>query len=206
MALVELKGVEVFTRKQAIKIKQHRKNMQEGIAKALSLTRMRAADRIIENTTPTRNPYGARKLQPSTSGRLTSRTGKLKLMLSYGTNATDPLKSWGKSKGTKLFKEVNSIGLKGQVKANYPKVTSKTDPNRVFEAYTGTYRIFIKDHGWLFSTYGGLPQETKRTLALRFNWETGIRGERRPIFAPVIRQTDFDLKKEIERKNRTIWQ
>lgn len=206
MVETKLKGAKIFTRTQALRMRKHREAIQRGMAIALSNTRRRAGERIIENTTGTLNPYRARKKQPSTDGRLTSRTGKLKYMLEYGLSSSDPLKSWGDIKGDKVLKEKDNISLKGQIKTIASLAGADTkSATRAYESYRGTYRTNIQANGRLFSTYGGMPQETVRTLAIRFNWETGIRGQRRPIFAPVVKLSEFDMTNEIKKKNATIW-
>jgi hypothetical protein len=65
--------------------------------------------------------------------------------------------------------------------------------------------VSVQGHGRLFSIYGGMPQESIRTLAVRFNWETGIRGNRRPIFSSLVKLAEFDMSQEVKRKNSIIW-
>ena len=200
----KLLGAKVFTRKQAIRMKDHRIAIQESLAYALSEARRLAGENLIENTTGTINPYAARKKQPSVSGKLTNRTSKLKKMLLFGTSGSNPLNSWGKSKGTNLYKEKKNIGLKGQVKST-SLGKGRRDTARVNETHKATYRVYIRSHPFLFNTSGGQPTETTQTLAVRFNWETGIRGQRRPIFKPILGQVKFSMVNQVKLKNSNIW-
>ncbi len=180
-------------------MKLHRIAVQKGMAAALTRTRLRAESYILDNDTGIRNPYMANKYQAPTPGRLTSRTGKLKYMLKYGADLNNPLKSW-KNFGSILCNE-DTVALKGLIRA---KRTSATT-----EQYVGTYRVSVQRHGRLFSTGSkgrfSMPQESVKTLAMRFMWETGIRGQKRPIFEPVSDVTDFDMKKQVSDKNNLIW-
>ena len=195
MAIVEL----VNGRQTIIAInkvmKQHQIAMQMGIAAALTRTRLRAEEYVIPNTTTYVNTRWARKEQASTPGRLTSRTGKLKYMLRHKASSGNLLKNW-KGFGNILVKE-RSVALMGQVKMQ--KLTIST------HQYVGTYRVNVLGNGHLFSTSRKRPQESLKTLAIRFQWEYGIRGEKRPIFSPVSKQADFDLRKYVEQKNNLIW-
>ena len=194
MAIVEL----VNGRQTLIAInkvmKQHNAAMQMGIAMTLTKTRLDAEKHVIPNTTPYVNPRWARRKQPSTPGRLTSRTGKLKYMLRNKASYSNLLKEW-KGFGHILVKE-RSVALMGQVKKQ--KLTVSTNQ------YVGTYRVNVLSNAQLFNTHRGRPQESLKTLAIRFQWEYGIRGEKRPIFKPVF-QMQQDLKKYVEQKNNLIW-
>jgi len=200
-----LNGAKIFTRKQASRMKAHRISIQQGLAYALSETRRRAGDNLEPNITGSVNPYVARKKQPSIPGKLTNRTSKLMKMLKFGTNASNPLNSWDRSTlGKRLYKEAKNIGLKGQVKST-PMGTGRRNPAKARENHKATYRVHIRSHPFLWETAGGQPTETVQTLAIRFNWETGIRGNRRPYFQPVIKMTEFDMRNQIKLKDNTIW-
>lgn len=202
MAIFELVG---GGRSQIIALnrtmKAHRIAIQKGIAAALTKTRFRAEEHIIKSTARFKsgnimyNPRWARAQQPTTPGRLTSRTGKLKYMLRNMVSMGNPLRGWV-GFGKTLAKQ-KSIAFLSQVRA------IKTALG--YESYVGTIRVYISGHPTLFETTRGQPQESLKTLAVRFQWEYGIRGERRPIFAPVRRQTDFDMRKLVEQKNNLIW-
>jgi hypothetical protein len=198
MSKVELRGVKQVIKHNKKVMVEHRKAIQVALGNSLTLTRLRAQQHLIPNTTGFVAPKRARYFQPSTHGRLTSRTGRLGYMLKYGASASNPKKTWDKSTlGQLIYKETKNVGLKGQVRA---KRISKN-----FEEYRATYRVFISDNARLFSRVRGMPRETKKTLAMRFNWETGIRGGVRPIFAPVVNRTIFDVSKEVKRKDAKIW-
>jgi len=199
----EIKGLELLNVKENLTeirriMKKHRIAIQKGIAIAMTNTRKRAGDYILPNTSGILNPYFARKKEPVVPGRLRSRTGKLKLMLYSRTSPSNPLRDW-KGFGNKIAKQ-KSIALQSFVRV---QVISKT-----VETYEGTIRVQILGGDQrLFDVSRGQPQESLRTLAVRFNWEVpgGIRGQRRPFFEPVTRQTEFDMTKYVEQKNAEIW-
>jgi len=180
--------------------KESRVGFQESIGYSLTRARLRASEYIIKNTTGTFNPSQAYKKQPSTPGRLTSRTGKLAYMLKQGASVSNPLKSW-KNVGNILLKE-DTVGLKGLVRAQRDVTGS--------ESYIGSYRIFIRGNGVTERSghipgKGYMPKATKQQLRLRFMWELGIRGEKRAFFAPTLRESEFDLKRLAEmRQNRIL--
>jgi len=149
------------------------------IAIFMTKTREKARDYLIPNLTnpKTYNPYQAWKQQPSTPGRLTSRTCKLKYMLGYDIHKNDYLYGWDKKWNNILQKE-ETIGLKGQIR----EMRKSTEL-----AYIGTYRVFVKEHYILMSTMFGMPQETLKSLAMRFQQE--YMG--RPIFAPVTSESEL---------------
>lgn len=195
---VKLTGVKELVKKNKKKQKEHRIAIQKGLAVALTKTRQRAEEHLITNVSGTLNPHRARAMQPTLPGRLTSRTGKLGYMLGYGINVGNPLSSWDNSSFGKInAKEVKNIGLKGQIKSVNDR------------SYSATYRVSIKPNGVLMRTNAGpkgmMPQESVKSLAIRFNWETGIRGQKRAIFSPVVDLTEFDMRTEIIRRNSEIW-
>jgi len=172
-------------------MKDHRIAVQQGLATSMTQARIKAADYLIPNTTGFVNPYIARKKQPSTPGRLTSRTNKLHYMLMNKASASNPLRSWT-GFGNKLAKE-RSVSLMGQIKA--------TDISKETESYIATYRVNILGDSHLWDIHRKKPRETIRTLVMRYMWE--YRG--RPIFKPIISLVDFNMRKQVEEKNRKIW-
>jgi len=204
MAIFELVG---GGRSQIIELNKtmlrHRIAIQKAMAIALTKTRVRAKDYVIKSTAKFRsgdaiyNPRWARAQQPTVPGRLTSRTGKLKFMLGHYATVGNPLKGWDRSTWGKTLAKQKSVAFLSQIRA------VKTSIGH--EMYVGTIRVLVSGHPMLFETTRGQPQESLKTLAVRFQWEYGIRGERRPIFAPVRRQTDFDMRKLVEQKNNLIW-
>lgn len=178
--------------------KDYRIGMQEAMAFAMVNTRLKAHDNIIKNVTGYISPYMAYKEQTATPGRLTSRTGKLRYMLRNKASKSNPLSSWTKA-GTKLMRE-NTVALKGLIRA-FPNTGLGA------EEYEGTYRVYITGDGYLFSANPKrrVPPETKRTLRMRFMWETGIRGQKRPIFAPVINEAEYDFRKRAEMRLNQVW-
>ena len=168
----------------------HREVIQQGLATAMTLTRKAAAEHLIPNITGFVNPYIARKKQPSIPGRLTSRTNKLHYMLMNKVSSSNPLRSWI-GFGNRLVKE-KSVGLMGQIRS-----IGTGDK----ESYRATYRIGISSDSHLWDTYRGKPQESIRTLTMRFIWE--YRG--RPIFSPVVNLTSFTMRTQIKKRNEAIW-
>ncbi len=191
----KITGVRAFNAESKRVMLDHRKAIQQSMATAMTKTRVRASKHIIPNDTSFANPYLARKNQPSTAGRLTSRTGKLAYMLKNRASLNNPLRHW-RGFGKNIVKE-RSVALMGQIKA---KAMTKTSLQ-----FVGTYRVNIQSNARLFDTARGMPQESTRTLAVRFNWETGIRGSARPIFAPVASRGEFDMTKLVTEKNNRIW-
>lgn len=178
---------------------RRRKVMQKAIATSLTKTRIRAEEYILPNPTGDYNPYFASKkmqkagIAPVVPGRLRSKTGKLKLMLKNKASASNPLKGWTNF-GNKIARQPSNA-LHSMVRANKDS-----------SFYTGTISVWLKGgDSRLFETARGQPQESLKTLAVRFNWETGIRGERRPIFEPVTKKADFDFRRLVEEGNATVW-
>lgn len=196
--------IEGEGRKQKIIInkimKTHRINIQKAMAISMINTRRRAHDYIIPNKAfnkygrKIRNPRGAAYRQHTTPGRLTSRTGKIRYMLrnKLGGSSLRGWKGWGR-----INVKHKSIALLTQIKAE--RLTGKT------ERYIGTVRVKIaRMDAYLSSTSGGRPRESLRTLAVRFNWETGIRGQRRPFFEPASKATLFDMRRLVRQKDANI--
>lgn len=199
--MAEIKGAKLLNAREVqLELKKimrnHRIACQKAIAETMTRVRFRASEYIIANTTGIYNPYYARKKQPNVPGRLTNRTGKLKLMLANRASNTNPLKGWINF-GSKLAKQ-ESVMLQSYVRAE--------DITKESETYRGTVRVWFKGGDpRLFDTVRGQPQESVKTLAVRFNWETGIRGETRPFIAPVNKQAEYDLTKLTREKNEKIW-
>lgn len=172
--------------------------MKRSLAFAISDTRKRSAKELIPNRTGSYNPYQARRLQPAMPGKLTSRTGKLKYMLKYGTDK--PKNYWGKPTKNKLYREKKYAGLQGLIR--------RLDGDKE-NIYNAKLRVKINPSArMLFKTNFGMPKETNRTLAVRFNWDNpaGIRGESRPFFRTVVDKTQFSLKRYIESRGKELEQ
>ena len=194
--------IEGEGRLQKIKINkimlEHREVVQKSMAIAMNNTRIRAEAHVLPKTISPNNkykqynPYALRALQPPTPGRLTSRTGKLKYMLKHMTSQSDPTRGWKHFGNRKLAKQ-SSVAFDSQVKQE--RLSGKVD------RYVGTIRVNVKGNGILFSKYGGAPRESLKTLAVRFNWETGIRGSVRGIFKPVERKSEFNMMQQMQRKD-----
>jgi hypothetical protein len=181
---------------------EHDKNIKESIAITMVNTRYTAGESpvMIPNRTGTYNPRKARKKQPSVPGKITVRTGKLRYMLQHKTKGRmnlldrNALRGWVGS--GRLYKE-ETVALKGLI---------RTLPLKTETEHIGTYKVNVDSgNGTLFSRFGGAPQETLRTLRMRFLWETGIRGNKRPFFAPAFRQTMDEAGKAMNLRTALYW-
>ena len=192
--------------------KEYRKEVQRSVAKFLTLTRISAATKVmIPNTTGILNPYMARKVQPANPSRLTHRTKKMRWMLLE--NADPNLAGWG-GFGNKLAK-LDTSALKLLVRAV---------EQGQFDEFLGTIRVWISRVPPILTHRGTVPQyddkgkllnkgykpkmmprETMRTLAMRFMWELGIRGSRRPYMEPAAKMILKKLPLIIERRIDLIW-
>lgn len=163
--------------------------IQQALSEIIDDIRKEAAEvHIIPNDTGQLNPYRARKKQPSTDGRLTSRTGKLKYMLLHKIDKNN-WKGFGKT----LVKH-DSSGLKGQIRRKRINVAE--------EHYEGTLRVWVTMDGRLTSTYMGMPTESTRTLAMRFMWE--YRNPRRPFIEPAAKSISPDMTGLLSQKINRI--
>jgi hypothetical protein len=74
---------------------------------------------------------------------------------------------------------------------------SKTDTR-----YRGLARIEISDSPNLYRTRAGklgrMPKESKKTLEMRFKWETGIRGDKRAFILPVYKAEEMNFEKYLK--------
>jgi hypothetical protein len=131
-----------------------------------------------------------RRLQKTTPGRLTSRSGKLKFMLTEFLKTTS---DFGKRySGTSIYKWIGA-GLAIRIKMNQSGITQK---------FIGEMRVEISPtHGRLYSRgilsdrKKRMRMETPRSLALRFNWDrSNIRGGgSRPFITPAAQKKTFNL-------------
>lgn len=167
--------------KKAIKVlkstnKKYRYPMQNAIGELMDEIRLKAAeDEIIANTTDSINPYKARKLQPSTPGRLTSRTGKLVWALKQSTQypGLGFAGNLRKKKKTALFEETIARDVKSRI-----------------EEYKAVIRFSFTSHGRLLSKGQRsvedkrMPEEDERSFYFRVLWEK--RG--RPFLEPAAKK------------------
>jgi len=180
---IKLSGSKVTLRNIKREKKLIRRVIQIEIAKWLDTVKVGAKKELIQNASGSRVPYIARKKQPSTGGKLTSRTGKLRYML-----GEEPIGSWS---GSILYKKTTS-SFKMQVKAGD-------------DIFTGTIRSYISSiNSSMFETNAGggkkMPTESKATLMARLSWE--FRG--RPYLKPSAKKRMKNLEKEIQEPLRRI--
>jgi hypothetical protein len=168
-----------------------RKEMFEAIAETMDKIRYHAArDEIIQNNflPDIINPRILRRLQPATSGRLTSRTGKLKWILLERLMGTNFGKGYS---GVTIYKLILH-GLAIRIRETSPG-------NTISATFQGEMRNEIIPHSRIFSTgfkfkepsgrwnrNKSMPQETNESILARFNWDReGIikRGGKRPFLS-----------------------
>lgn len=154
-----------------------RAEIQEKMGSFMDFVRADAADKeIISNSTGHRNPWKARKLQPSVPGRLTSRTGKMKHLLKQDLGTP-----WN-GRGRLTYKKDTSA-FKMLVRVVRVKEADKD--------FLATIRVYISDIPSAVAETGDkgwrMPVETKLTLKMRFIWETR-QGNKRPYMAPSAKR------------------
>lgn len=195
---IELKGVRATLSRTNKIMKNHRVNVQKALAIAMASARIRAEDRILPNKYGPSSWHSQTLKQHVVEGRLTNRTGKLSYMLSHKLTSSKDLRNW-KTWGNRVLRK-SSVAFKEQIKATRYGAGNKTK-----EDYSGTLRVYINgSHGTLMSRHRGKPKETKKTLALRFRWETGIKGVKRPIFKPVVKAAHFEITKYLKIKDKLL--
>ena len=179
---VEFYGVKRTLKDIRKRKKKYRVAMQMRIGHWMDLVRKYAKKEIISNTTGHRNPHKARRKQPSTSGRLTSRTGKLRHMLG------EQIMGGWRGKGKLLYRK-QTPSFKMQVRT---LKEGKKD-----KSFVGTTKVYLSSmDSFLLSTGGKnwrMPIESKKTLRMRFNWET--RMGKRPFMRPSALRNMAKLKR-----------
>ena len=163
---------EDYTKKVYLTIANYLDAVREGAYK----------EEIIPSKYPNNfNPKWLSRKQPSTPDRLTSRTGKMAYMMKHVVS------NWKTTEGGMVMK---TSGL-------LIRVTRKKGGS--VEEFEGTMRPNITMDGRLSSTGRKMPRETTRTLTLRFYWETGIRGQKRPYLFPQAEKHFSDYATDLRR-------
>jgi hypothetical protein len=145
------------------------------LAEILDDVRKDAPNNIIPNAhLPIRRAKRLAKLQPPTPGKITERTGTLLRMIKAGIG------NW--KRGPRMFRN-DGPALQGEV-----KVTTKG--NNYSENYQAVLRANIKVDSQSFGLKGFM-RETRQQLFMRFKWETGIRGQRRPFLEPSANKSNL---------------
>lgn len=192
---VKLVNAKVVAADLKRKQKEYDTQMKKFVASYLDQTRNAAAIQVIRpNTTGILNPFYARKRQPNHPTRLTHRTGKMGWALKEKVSK-DPSKFWGSF--NKALTKLNTSALKLLVRK-----VKKGD----IDEYLGTIRVDVSSMpGKLTTTAMGMPMETMRTIRMRFLWETGIRGKRRPYMNPAARMVLRQLGNVIDERILLLW-
>jgi hypothetical protein len=203
------KGIEIittqFTPWEKKIIARYREDIMRSLARNLDNIRYNSIQYIIPQKPPATkkmSPWRMAREQPSTPGKLTDRTGRLIKMLQ--SKATWQMKRKTMTMGNNYFK--------GMVKVedNY-----RTDR----ETYSATLRVDIQDGNPLIGDTVGRrlvevmgenrkmmlqSRVTKQQLFMRFMWEKGIRGERRPFIEPAAQRERFNTSALIASKLREL--
>lgn len=188
------------TGKEGKLVRKYRALIMVSLAQAVDNIRRRAPDNIVKNVTGERNPYKAAKIQPAIPGKLTERTGLLIKMLIHKSKPLGG--AWSVKPGSIRAGKTSKLttnALKGQVKVS-------GGFGSFLESYLATLRVYIESGspilndkmarlytGWVNTEQGRrrIPSQSKKQLAIRFQHETGIRGQKRPFIAPAAQNQQF---------------
>lgn len=200
---IEDKGVA--SRLKKIRLK-YRPMFQQALMNEIDAIRLEAVNFLVSNQTASRHPQGrtvynpkyASKLQPSTVGKLTSRTKKLEIMLKDKADVRGSLN--------------NAIYIK-KTAGLIIRVSKQT--HKISEDYTGIARVAIdmgdsrltnrgitaRKNGHLINPALYMPKETEETLRFRFQWDKrGIRRQKRPFITPAIAKRGNKLSEIISQR------
>ena len=224
MIKIQVKDPGAKKRKQLSN--KYRQMVFRNLGAQLDIIRMTAAKEfIIPNITGFRNPYRAAKAQKTHPTKLTSRTGNLVKMLK--NRAKVPGKHWHYGTSTTAAR-VKSATLR--TNAFRGKISVLEGYGGLRETYRAELRIDIDASKMLSDKVGyhmtghkvsenimdqsapdiqfrkqkTLRRETKKTLAMRFKHETGIRGKARPFMRPAAEKEMRNLHSIFNRKLRDI--
>jgi len=185
------KGFDMQVRLEARKAKQQlreamyarMRGVQAAMAEHLQAVRIEAVNHIIPNKTKEltgKMVYNSRRaslIQPSTPGKLTHRTMKLRLSLLEKTKVN---MYQGFSYGrTKSVVELKTAQTNIRVQTSLSKATKK---HTVLGTITASPNYMLPSS---LNRFGGMKKETPFTMHARDLWETGIGGEKRPFIAPA---------------------
>ncbi len=151
------------------KNKEYIRGLRTSVARILDLTRQIAAEEmIIKNSTGSISPSKATALQPSTPGRLTSRTGKLAWSVRQKI-AANPETFW-EGFNRKLAK-IDLPVMKGNVrtKGNRKIVDFVDGSLSLKRAGQVTMSGRLSNRG--AKSVGYMPKETGQTMRMRYIWE-----------------------------------
>jgi hypothetical protein len=168
--------------------KIYRLQMMGSIVDYLDRVRLRSIDFIVPSKYPNiRNPYILSKMQKPVPGKLTERTGALIKMLKDKTTWRDPLST--------RVRQMDGDAIQGTVKVTTQGVV-------VSEEYSGELRANIRTDSkyWPFNRGKAVGRPDKQQLFMRFRWETGIRGEKRPFMEPAGQAEQLNTERIIQMK------
>ena len=157
----------------------------------MAISRLGAIDFIIPNMSGSRIPHRAAARQHSVPGKLTERTGRMIAGLREGGTPSEQVRMWN-GWGNRVVRTNPSAyaTLNGLIKASEKGKTVD---------HVGTYSIFVRDNSKALNKKPrGVAPATKQQIALRYRWETGIRGGQRPYMYPSAQKNLRFLKQQIE--------
>ena len=196
--LIELRDISL-SRNSKRTVLRYRKLMFRSLAASLDNIRLRSTDYIRPNTSGSKNLRQMYKDQPSVPGQLTSRTGLLIIMLKAKARFNEHV-GW---KITSQMARLKTDALAG-------RVSLAGGAGTAHEFYKAILKVQISNSSKLASfVQNAIPSARKWTkkgnfstqkLAMRFQHETGIRGQKRQFIEPATKQERFTTDRLVKRK------
>ncbi len=198
-------NVKGMSREVKKKNNLHRIELRRSVAQYLDLVRLNSAEeQIIANTTGTLNPYNASKKQPSTPGRLTSRTGKLRWTLRQKL-AQNPEIYWSgmKRKIAKLDLPVLAL----TVRDKGPKGVLTHVEGSLKVKSTGKISMSGRMSNRGSKSVGWMPKENSGSMRMRYVWNyAALKGTgRRNFIDPAAKATLRKLNHIFDTNVSTNW-
>lgn len=182
---IQFKGLEEQIRKlDQLKDKEFNATIQKAFTRYMDLVKYMSHKEIIRRTVPgmittqsgqTRKPTGRElyEMQPTTPGKLTSRTGRTVAGLLEGKNHIGKSTSW-----VGAGKKGQKMGIGG---ANIKTNTSvhKTLNGRMHTSATGMsawWSVYVRAGSMALIGVKGQDSDQKKRVAFRYMWENGLRG------------------------------
>jgi hypothetical protein len=192
-------------------LRHYRLAIFKALAANIDSIRNDAPKNIIPSTTNKMwSPYRMRKFQPSTPGRITERKGYLIEMLKSKGKwdfSSSTYKSGRFSYTAAKKATLSTHSLKGLIKV-------VSGANTDSERYVATLAADIRgDNPFIGKRISAARRidgmlvsnlETAQKLAMRFKWETGIRGSRRPFVEQSIQRENINITSIIQSRIATI--
>lgn len=176
----------------------YRKGILRSLANSIDNIRFRAIKFIIPNIVgKKKSPYRMAKEQPSVSGKLTERTGRLiKMLQERGKwNIKNKIASFD----SPSFKGITRVTTGYKTTSEMYKAILRVDID------TGHHLVGYEVGTQIVKTIEGRKERiknkvTEKQLEMRFKHEKGIRGQRRPFIEPAAKQERFNTRDIIRAK------